>query len=154
MKPFHRVIFAAFVPIFLACAAGSFQTSPVLADEGHEGHEHVVVSPEKLGTVHFQITASAEEQKAFDRAVAFLHSFEYEEAETAFSRIADKNSQNAMALWGMAMCNYHPIWGPTTQADFERGRASIIQPRADEPNAVASRREDDLAILRRADTAA
>ncbi|HXF59296.1 MAG TPA: hypothetical protein VN539_05700 [Candidatus Saccharimonadales bacterium] len=110
-------------PLILSILLASVVVVPALA---HEDHEHVSVPPEKLGTVHFEITGTADEQKAFDRAVAFLHSFEYEEAETAFSRIADKNSQNAMALWGMAMCNYHPIWGPTTQADFERGRAAIL----------------------------
>ncbi len=122
MKPIYRATLVAFA---LAFAAYALHAAPVLADEGHEGHEHVSVPPEKLGTVHFEITAAADAQKAFDRAVAFLHSFEYEEAETAFRKIADSDPQCAMALWGIAMCNYHPIWGPTTQADFLRGQAAI-----------------------------
>ncbi|HXF59075.1 MAG TPA: hypothetical protein VN539_04560, partial [Candidatus Saccharimonadales bacterium] len=73
-------------PLILAILLVSAAVAPALA---HEDHEHVSVPPEKLGTVHFEITGTAEEQKAFDRAVAFLHSFEYEEAETAFSKIAD-----------------------------------------------------------------
>src|SRR5262245_56842170 len=107
----------------LAAIALTLAPSPSWAHEGHEGHEHV--RPEKLGTVHFEITAAADVQKQFNRAVAFLHSFEYEEAETAFGKIADQDPTCAMALWGIAMCNYHPIWGPTTPKDFDRGKASI-----------------------------
>jgi pentatricopeptide repeat protein len=120
MKPFHRATLAALAIASVACAG---HAAPALAHD-HEDHEHVSVPPEKLGTVHFEITAAADEQKAFDRAVALLHSFEYEEAETAFRKIADSDPQGAMALWGIAMCNYHPIWGPTTQADFLRGKAA------------------------------
>ena len=121
MKLFHRATLAA---LALASVTYAIPAAPVQAQEGHEGHEHVSVPPEKLGTVHFEITAGADAQKAFDRAVAFLHSFEYEEAETAFRKIADSDPQCAMALWGIAMCNYHPIWGPTTEADFLRGQAA------------------------------
>ncbi|HEX7077440.1 MAG TPA: hypothetical protein VF363_03375 [Candidatus Eisenbacteria bacterium] len=120
MSPFHRAILAAFA---IAAVAFAGHAAPALAHD-HEGHEHVPVPPEKLGTVHFEITAAADEQKAFDRAVALLHSFEYEEAETAFRKIADADPQCAMALWGIAMCNYHPIWGPTTQDDYLRGKAA------------------------------
>ncbi len=90
----------------------------------HEGHDHGSTPVEKLGTVHFAISASAETQREFDRGVALLHSFQYEEAERAFRRIAESTPSLGMAQWGIAMCNYHPIWGPTTQADFERGRVA------------------------------
>lgn len=118
MTPFHRQTLAAIALASFAFAAGAV---PALA---HEDHEHVAVSAEKLGTVHFEITAAADKQKAFDRAVALLHSFEYEEAEAGFRKIVDSDPGCAMALWGIAMCNYHPIWGPTTQADFLRGQAA------------------------------
>jgi tetratricopeptide (TPR) repeat protein len=95
------------------------------AARGDEGHVHESVPVEKLGTVHFPIAAGAKFQKEFDRAVALLHSFEYESAERGFRAIAEKEPKCAMAFWGIAMCNYHPIWGPTTQADFERGRLAV-----------------------------
>jgi tetratricopeptide (TPR) repeat protein len=91
----------------------------------HEGHVHEAVPAEKLGTVHFPISADPKTQRDFDRAVALLHSFEYEQAQRGFRSIADKDPSCAMAFWGIAMCNYHPIWGPTTQADFDRGRVAI-----------------------------
>ncbi|HZI89004.1 MAG TPA: hypothetical protein VFD83_00970 [Candidatus Polarisedimenticolia bacterium] len=119
MRPIQRTTLALLVSIALPVAA-----LPALAHE-HEEHEHVAANPEKLGTVHFPITGTAEQQMAFDRAVAFLHSFEYEEAETAFRTIADRDPSSVMALWGVGMCNYHPIWGPTTEADFLRGQAAV-----------------------------
>ena len=121
MKSFYRATLAALTLATFACA---IHAAPALAHTGHEDHEHVSVSLEKLGTVHFEITATADIQKAFDHAVALLHSFEYEEAETAFRKIADTDPQCAMALWGIAMCNYHPLWGPTTQEGFLRGKAA------------------------------
>ncbi len=91
----------------------------------HEDHVHEAVPPEKLGTVHFLVAVDSKTQASFDRAVALLHSFEYEQAERGFRSIADQDPNCAMAFWGIAMCNYHPIWGATTQADFDRGRLAI-----------------------------
>jgi len=116
-----KKIFLALSAVFALSLAGA----PVSGQEGHEGHIHEAVPAEKLGTVHFAISANRETQRDFDRAVALLHSFEYEQAEKGFLRIADRDPKCAMAFWGIAMCNYHPIWGPTTQADFERGRGAV-----------------------------
>ncbi|HUJ44918.1 MAG TPA: hypothetical protein VLW52_15070 [Opitutaceae bacterium] len=83
--------------------------------------------PEKLGSVHFAISGSPAVQADFNRAVALLHSFQYEDAEKAFGALAQANPGMGMASWGIAMCNYHPIWGPTTRADFERGRVAAAR---------------------------
>jgi tetratricopeptide (TPR) repeat protein len=107
----------------LAALSALCLTSPsAVADEGHARE---MVASEKLGTVHFPISIDAKSQAEFNRAVALLHSFEYEQAERGFRTIADHNPNCSMAFWGIAMCNYHPIWGPTTQADFDRGREAI-----------------------------
>ena len=125
LLPMKRPRLVTLAALTLAAALCSMRAIPALAHD-HEDHEHVSVPAEKLGTVHFEISAATpEQQRAFDRAVALLHSFEYEEAERAFGAIAGQDPGCAMALWGVAMCNYHPIWGPTTQADFDRGRAAI-----------------------------
>ena len=107
--------------IALALAFAVLSLTPRSAP-AHEGHVHEAVPAEKLGTVDFQISASPDVQKDFNRAVALLHSFEYEQAQRGFRKIGDADPRCAMAYWGIAMCNYHPIWGPTTQADFDRGR--------------------------------
>src|SRR5512135_1698951 len=108
--------------LVLAALSALSLSSRASADDGH-GHE--AASPERLGTVHFPGSVDPATQTKFDRAVALLHSFEYEQAEHGFRSIADVDPNCSMAFWGIAMCNYHPIWGPTTQADFDRGREAI-----------------------------
>jgi hypothetical protein len=55
-------------------------------------------------TFHFFCTPVA--QRQFDRAVAMLHWFWYDEAEKAFAEVAAIDSECGMAYWGMAMSVY------------------------------------------------
>ena len=75
------------------------------ADEGHQ-HEQ----GEKLGKVDFPVTCNAVSQAAFQRGVALLHSFQYEDAEKAFADLAAADPACAMAYWGTAMSLYQPVW--------------------------------------------
>ena len=117
-------LFPVLAAVFLTLA-----THPTAAQDSHGDHAHEAVPAEKLGTVHFEISCAPETQRGFDRAVALLHSFQYEDAERSFVGLAAADSSCAMSYWGQAMCNYHPIWGPTTEKDFERGRAAIERAR-------------------------
>src|SRR6185503_11437839 len=85
--------------------------SSVVAQEMHP-HRHE--RPEKLGVVNFNTSCSPAAQKKFNLAVAWLHSFEYEEAEKTFTEVAATDPQCAMAYWGIALSNYHPLWVPPT----------------------------------------
>jgi hypothetical protein len=69
--------------------------SPVLADD--EGHHHEDLAEQQLGTVHFPVSCAAAVQKPFERGVALLHSFWYEEAEKEFAQIAKDDPKCAMA---------------------------------------------------------
>ena len=89
----------------IALTALLFPASSPAAPKGH-GHEGV--SAEKLGTIHFPISIDPKSQQDFERAVALLHSFEYESAERGFRAIADRDPNCGMAYWGIAMCNYMP----------------------------------------------
>src|SRR5713226_5402061 len=71
----------------------------------HEGHI------EKLGVVVFPTSCSPLVQKEFERGVALLHSFAYEDATAAFIAIEKKDAACAMAYWGEAMSYWHQIWG-------------------------------------------
>src|SRR6476620_1258483 len=62
-----------------------------------------------FGSVNFAVSANPEEKKEFNQAVAILHSFEYDEAEKAFAGIIQKDPSCAMAYWGVAMSNFHPL---------------------------------------------
>jgi len=78
-----------------------------------------------LGMVSFQISGDAALAKDFNYAVALLHSFEYEEGEKAFAGIIEKDPSCAMAYWGVAMCNYHPLWTPPDEAELKKGLKAL-----------------------------
>ena len=58
---------------------------------------------EKLGTVHFANSCSAEVQPLFERGVALLHSFWYAEGANTFAAVAKADPACAMAHWGTAI---------------------------------------------------
>jgi len=98
--------------------------SPALAldDEMHAHHHDAA---EQLGKVSFPVSCAADSQKAFERGVALLHSFGYEEAEEQFAEIAKKDPSCAMAHWGIAMSLFHQIWERPQDASLKRGWAEI-----------------------------
>lgn len=65
---------------------------------------------ERLGTVSFSTSCSESVGAAFNRGVALLHDFWYDEAQRQFERIAQAEPGCAMAHWGIAMSAYHQIW--------------------------------------------
>ncbi|HLA59622.1 MAG TPA: hypothetical protein VK622_12700 [Puia sp.] len=80
----------------------------------------------QFGTVQFEISCSKDVKSTFNLAMALLHSFEYDEAEKVFTKIIDQEPGCAMAYWGVAMCNYHPLWAPPGQAELVKG-AKVIE---------------------------
>ena len=90
-----------------------------------EMHRHD--SSEELGRVNFPVSCTAVAQKQFDRAVAWLHSFEYENAEKAFTEVTVTDPRCGMAFWGIAMSNYHPIWAPPTAAELQKGSSAVAK---------------------------
>jgi hypothetical protein len=120
-------------------AAATLIVAPAAASAQAE-HEHAHTSPEKLGRVHFVTSCSNAVQPAFERGVALLHSFGYGQASTAFAAVAAQDPQCAMAQWGIAMSNFHPIWGPPTEAELAAGREAAQKAAA---LAAPSERERD-----------
>jgi hypothetical protein len=62
---------------------------------------------EKLGAVSFPTSCAPAVQQHFDRAMAMLHSFWFDEANKAFTAVANADPTCAMAHWGVAMT----AWG-------------------------------------------
>jgi hypothetical protein len=75
----------------------------------------------QFGTVAFNLSCSEKARKNFNLATALLHSFEYTEAEKVFAKVIDDDPGCVMAYWGAAMCNFHPLWEPPSQADLQKG---------------------------------
>lgn len=82
--------------------------------------------PEKeFGIVNFDIDGSEKVKIDFNTAVELLHSFEYDESEKAFAKIIDETPGCTMAYWGVAMCNFHPLWEPPTEEQLNKGSNAI-----------------------------
>ena len=79
----------------------------------------------KLGSVDFETSCTGQVKQDFDLAIALLHSFEYDEAEKAFAKVIDEEPNCAMAYWGVAMCNNHPLWSPPAEAELRKGAKAI-----------------------------
>jgi len=98
-----------------------------------EGNHHEDLTAAQLGTVHFPVSCAATVQKPFERGVALLHSFWYEEAEKEFEQIAKDDPKCAMAHWGIAMSIWHELWNRPDAATIARGHAEIKSARSLHP---------------------
>jgi len=79
----------------------------------------------QFGSVDFDMTCNENVKKNFNLAIELLHSFEYDESEKAFAKIIDEAPDCAMAYWGVAMCNFHALWTPPTEAELIKGAKAI-----------------------------
>ena len=107
MRNSLRALLAASVSLWVMTAAA--QNEPHL-DEGS-----------KVGEVNFVVSCSLPAQQKFNHAVAILHSFWYEEAESAFTDVVRTDPYCAMGYWGIAMSNWHPLWYPPSAAELSAG---------------------------------
>jgi len=104
-----------------------------------ESHQHSHGNTEELGRVNFPVTCTPQARRQLNRAVAWLHSFEYEEAEKGFTEVAATDPRCGMAHWGIAMSNYHPIWAPPSVAELKKGLSAI-----EKAKSVGARTEREL----------
>ena len=110
--------------VVVLCAFGA------VADEGHH---HEDLTTDQLGTVHFPVSCAAEVQKPFERGVALLHSFWYEEAKKEFEQIAKDDPKCAMAHWGIAMSIWHQLWNQPDAATIKLGHDEVKNARSLHP---------------------
>jgi tetratricopeptide (TPR) repeat protein len=103
-------------------AVALFFAFPLIADEDHH---HEDLTAEQLGTVHFLVSCFPSAQKTFERGVALLHSFWYEEAERTFQQVASDDPHCAMAHWGIAMSLWHQLWDNPNDTTLRRGAVEL-----------------------------
>jgi len=110
-------------------------------------------SPDQLGKVDFANSCSPAVQASFQRSVAMLHSFWYNEAEKSFREVLGQDPSCGIATWGIAailMSNPLAGVGPSpegaarAQAAIDQGRkiGAKTQRERDYIEAVASYYED------------
>jgi tetratricopeptide (TPR) repeat protein len=84
----------------------------------------------QLGQVDFPVSCAPAAQQQFNRAVATLHSFWYEEAIKAFGAVTETDANCAMGQWGVAMSYWTPLWSAPTEAALKAGSAAVRQAQA------------------------
>ena len=109
--------------------------------------------PEKLGTVAFSVSCAPAVLARFERGVALLHDFWYEEAQRQFEETVRADPDCAMAHWGITMSVFHQIWDRPDEAAVALGRKEMTAAHA-HPAKTAREREyvDALRIVFRPDT--
>ena len=113
-----RSLFCLLFCVCLVCAV------PALAfDDDMHAHHHEAI--EQLGKVSFPTSCEPTSQKAFERGVALLHSFGYEDAEAQFTEVAKQDPACAMAHWGVAMSLFHQLWERPQESALKRGHEEI-----------------------------
>ncbi len=110
-----------------------------------EAYQHEHDPAEKLGRVNFPVSCNPQARKQFNHAVAWLHSFEYEEAEKLFTEVTVTDPRCGMGYWGIAMSNYHPLWAPPTAAELQKGSSAIEK--AKSVGARTGREQDYIAAI-------
>src|SRR6185369_15170854 len=91
---------------------------------GQMGDQHKHEMGEKLGRVNFVTSCNKAAQQQFNRAVALLHSFWYDEAAKGFLEATKSDPKCGMGYWGIAMSLYHPVWAPPVAAELQKGFAA------------------------------
>jgi tetratricopeptide (TPR) repeat protein len=138
MKYSHSFINLVLVFVVVLC----FSTA---RPQEKQQHDHQHDGSERLGRVNFPVSCSGAAAERFSRAVAWLHSFGYEEAEKEFTAVGIADPKCGMAYWGIAMSNYHPIWAPPTPTELKKGIAAVA--RAKSVAASTQRERDYLAAI-------
>ena len=105
-------------PVPRVAIAFLFFSSLLWADEGH----HHALTQDEIGSVNFATSCSHEVAADFNRAVALLHSFQYEQSRGIFEAVANSDPGCAMAEWGIAMSHYHGLW---QNGDIDAGLVAV-----------------------------
>ncbi|HUO24274.1 MAG TPA: tetratricopeptide repeat protein [Candidatus Aquilonibacter sp.] len=111
------------------------------ADDEHGHMHHEDLNETQLGTVHFPVSCAPAVRKPFERGVALLHSFWYEEAQKEFEQIAAEDPNCAMAHWGIAMSLWHELWNHPDAEVIQHGADEVFE--AQQTDGPVTQRERD-----------
>jgi Tfp pilus assembly protein PilF len=88
-------------------------------------HHHMDGPPRVIGRVAFSTSCSPAAQVEFEKGVALLHSFWYEEATKEFDAASSADPGCAMAHWGQAMGFFRPLWETPDTAARRQALAAL-----------------------------
>jgi tetratricopeptide (TPR) repeat protein len=136
----HKTILAkyALFAVSIGATLNAGATDVTAQQHHHHGAEGGDANTvlEKLGAVHMPISCAASVRAPFERGIALLHSFWYEEALKQFQSVAAADPQCAMAQWAIAMTEWRPFWDGMPADRRKSGIAEIdkamaLHPRTD-----------------------
>lgn len=78
-----------------------------------------------LGVLDFPNSGAVAAQDAFSRGVMLLHSFEFDDAHSAFLEAQVVDPGFAMAIWGEAMTFNHPLWAQQDREEAIKALAKL-----------------------------
>jgi tetratricopeptide (TPR) repeat protein len=106
--------------------------------------EHQHPSGDKLGTVQFATSCKAVAQNDFNRAVALLHSFQFNRAIEGFNATLGEDATCGIAYWGVALSDWgNPFaTGMKDKTQLDKGRQSVERGKA-----VGAKTERERAYL-------
>ncbi len=94
---------------------------------GAQAQDHGLPA-ERLGRVTFPVSCNAAAQERFERAMALLHSFWWDEGGRAFHEVAAADSTCAMAYWGLALNAWgNPFAGGARGETLRQGAAAAAR---------------------------
>ena len=103
----------------------------------------------QVGTVHFDTSCSPDAAPVFDRAVAWLHSFEFAQAIAGFEQTLVADPKCAMAHWGLALSAWsNPMAaGARSARMLSRGEAAVQNAVALSGGNTTQREKDYIAAV-------
>lgn len=110
------------------------------ADSEAEPHQHAIAE-ERFGTVSFATSCNAAAQPGFDRAVALLHSFEFQRAIDGFAATLAADPSCAIAEWGIALSRWSNPFaaGIRGAGPLQQGRDAVERARGIGPKTARER---------------
>lgn len=113
-----------------ACNVTDIATSGARVGDQHETGPG---AGPKLGAISFPNSGDAAAQEPFLRGMLLLHSFEYDDAATAFRDAQAADPSFGLSYWGEALTHYRPVWD---NENLDQGR-SALEKAPDNPSADA-----------------
>lgn len=87
-----------------------------------------IAAPSASMGAGFQVSCSDEAAASVSEGLTLLHNMMYIQAEAQFDAAASADPDCAMAQWGIAMANFHPLWpGVPSEAETKRGQSAATK---------------------------
>jgi hypothetical protein len=106
--------------------------------------EHQHESGEKLGTVHFATSCNEVVEKDFNRAVALLHSFQFNHAIEGFNAVLGQDPMCGIAQWGIALSDWS---NPFATGMKDRGQLQLGRESAERGKIVGAKTARERAYI-------